>query len=79
MGLYDMPLNERLEDVFPQQMLKYCVSRGHVCLTSNTQVTLPSIERFVKIQYVKRKRITELLFVCRKYRRYRDKDYLKWL
>ena len=23
-GFCDMPLNERLEDVFPQQMLKYC-------------------------------------------------------
>ena len=76
-GFCDMPLNERLEDVFPQQMLKYCVSRGHVLLTS-TQLLCLYIE-VCKNPICKEERITELLSCVGKYERYREiKDYLKW-
>ena len=69
-------LNERLEDVFPQQMLKYCVSRGHVLLTS-TQLLCLYIE-VCKNPICKEERITELLSCVGKYERYREiKDYLK--
>lgn len=75
-GFCDMPLNERLEDVFPQQMLKYCVSRGHVLLTS-TQLLCLYIE-VCKNPIFKEERITELLSCVGKYERYREtKDYLK--
>ncbi len=75
-GFCDMPLNERLEDVFPQQMLKYCVSRGHVLLTS-TQLLCLYIE-VCKNPICKEERITELLSCVGKYERYREtKDYLK--
>lgn len=75
-GFCDTPLNERLEDVFPQQMLKYCVARGHVLLTS-TQLLCLYIE-VCKNPTCKEARITELLSCIGKYERYREtKDYLK--
>lgn len=75
-GFCDMPLDERLADVFPQQMLKYCVSRGHVLLTS-TQLLCLYIE-VCKNPICKEERITELLSCVGKYERYREtKDYLK--
>lgn len=75
-GFCDTPLNERLEDVFPQQMLKYCVARGHVLLTS-TQMLCLYIE-VCKNPTCKEERITELLSCVGKYERYREtKDYLK--
>lgn len=75
-GFCDTPLNERLEDVFPQQMLKYCVARGHVLLTS-TQLLCLYIE-VCKNPTCKEERITELLSCVGKYERYREtKDYLK--
>ena len=75
-GFCDTPLNERLEDVFPQQMLKYCVARGHVLLTS-TQLLCLYIE-VCKNPTCKEERITELLSCIGKYERYREtKDYLK--
>lgn len=74
-GFCDMPLNERLEDVFPQQMLKYCVARGHVLLTS-TQLLCLYIE-VCKNPACKEERITELLSCVGNYERYREtKDYL---
>ena len=75
-GYCDTPLNERLEEVFPQQMLKYCVARGHVLLTS-TQLLCLYIE-ICKNPVCKEERITELLSCVGKYERYREtKDYLK--
>ena len=75
-GFCDTPLNERLEDVFPQQMLKYCVARGHVLLTS-TQLLCLYIE-LCNNPACKEERITELLSCVGKYERYREtKDYLK--
>lgn len=75
-GFCDTQLNERLEDVFPQQMLKYCVARGHVLLTS-TQLLCLYIE-VSKNPTCKEERIAELLSCVGKYERYREiKDYLK--
>ena len=75
-GFCDTPLNERLEDVFPKQMLKYCVARGHVLLTS-TQLLCLYIE-VCKNPACKDERITELLSCVGKYERYREtKEYLK--
>lgn len=75
-GFCDIPLNERLEDVFPQQMLKYSVARGHVLLTS-TQLLCLYIE-VCNNPTCKEERIAELLSCVGKYERYRDtKDYLK--
>ena len=75
-GFCDTPLSERLEEVFPQQMLKYCIARGHVLLTS-TQLLCLYIE-ICKNPVCKEERITELLSCVGKYERYREtKDYLK--
>lgn len=75
-GFCDTPLNERLEDVFPQQMLKYCVARGHVLLTS-IQLLCLYIE-VCKNPTCKEERIVELLSCIGKYERYREtKDFLK--
>lgn len=75
-GYCDIPLNDRSEEVFPQQMLKYCVTRGHVLLTS-TQLLGLYIE-ICKNPACKEERITELLSCVGKYERYREtKDYLK--
>lgn len=57
-------------------MLKYCVSRGHVLLTS-TQLLCLYIE-VCKNPICKEERITELLSCVGKYERYREtKAYLK--
>ena len=59
-----------------RSMIKYCVSRGHVLLTS-TQLLCLYIE-VCKNPICKEERITELLSCVGKYERYREiKDYLK--
>lgn len=75
-GFCDTPLNERTEDVFPQQMLKYCVARGHALITT-TQLLCLYIE-VCENPACKEERIEELLSCVGKYERYREtKDYLK--
>lgn len=75
-GYCDTPLSERIEEVFPEQMLKYCVARGHALLTS-TQLLCLYIEICTN-PACKDERITELLSCVGRYERYREtKDYLK--
>ena len=74
-GFCNTPLNERVEEVFPQQMLKYCVARGHVLLTS-TQLLCLYIE-VNKNPKCREERIEELLSCVGKYERYREtEEYL---
>lgn len=75
-GYCDTPLSERIEEVFPEQMLKYSVARGHALLTS-TQLLCLYIETCTD-PLCKDDRITELLSCIGRYERYREtKDYLK--
>ena len=39
-GFCDTPLLERIEDVFPNQMLKYCEARNHVLVTTTQLLCL---------------------------------------
>ena len=75
-GYCDTPLAERVEDVFPNQMLKYCEARGHVLVTT-TQLLCLYVE-IKKNPNCTEERITELLSCVGKYQRYLDYDnYIK--
>ncbi len=75
-GYCDTPLAERVEDVFPNQMLKYCEARGHALITT-TQLLCLYIE-IKKNPTCAKERITELLSCVGKYQRYLDYDnYIK--
>lgn len=69
-GYCDTPLFERKEDVFPDQMLKYSISRGHVLITT-TQLLCMYIE-IEKDPSCAQERINELLSCVGKYPRYLD-------
>lgn len=75
-GYCDTPLTERTEDVFPNQMLKYCEARGHILITTTQLLCL-----YVDIKNnpdCAQERITELLSCVGKYQRYLDfGNYLK--
>lgn len=75
-GYCDTPLTERIEEVFPNQMLKYCVARGHVLITTTQLLCL-----YIDISNnpsCAEKRITELLSCVGKYQQYLNYDnYLK--
>ena len=69
-GYCDTPLDERTEEVFPDQMLKYCNARNHALVTT-TQLLCLYIE--VKNNPAcEKERITELLSCSGKYPRYKD-------
>lgn len=69
-GFCDTPIEERTEDVFPNQMLKYSEARGHALITT-TQLLCLFIEtrRNPECKY---ERINELLSCVGKYKRYQD-------
>lgn len=75
-GYCETPLTERTEDVFPNQMLKYCEARGHVLITTTQLLCL-----YIDIKNhpdCAEKRIIELLSCVGKYQRYLDfENYLK--
>lgn len=75
-GYCDTPLVERTEDVFPNQMLKYCEARGHVLITTTQLLCL-----YIEIKQNPNcadARITELLSSVGKYNRYLDhENYFK--
>ena len=75
-GFCDTPLTERTEDVFPDQMLKYCQARSHALITT-TQLLCLYIE--IKTNPTcATERINELLSCVGKYQRYLDpENYLK--
>jgi len=66
----DMPLEQRTEDVFPNQMLSYSTSRNH-CLISTTQLLCLFIEVTQKPE-CKEGCINELLTTVGIYNRYKD-------
>lgn len=74
-GYCEIPLAERVEDVFPNQMLKYCEARGHALITTTQLLCL-----YIDIKNnpdCAVKRITELLSCVGKYQRYLDfENYL---
>lgn len=75
-GYCDTPLSERTEEVFPDQMLKYCKSREHALITTTQLLCL-----YIEIKNnpaCAKERITELLSCVGKYSRYLDyKKYLR--
>ena len=77
-GYCDTPVKERTEDVFPNQMLKYCEARGHALMTTTQLLCL-----YIEIKSnpsCANDRITELLSCVGKYNRYLDYDaFLKFL
>ena len=75
-GYCDTPLTERTEDVFPNQMLRYCEARGHVLITT-TQLLCMYID-IKNNPDCAEERIMELLTCVGKYQRYLDfENYLK--
>ena len=74
-GYCDIPLTERVEDVFPNQMLKYCEARGHALVTT-TQLLCLYIE-IKKNPACAEERIAELLSCVGKFQRY--DDYEKYI
>ena len=75
-GYCDTPLVERVDDTFPNQMLKYCEARGHALITT-TQLLCLYIE-IKKKPTCAEERIAELLSCVGKYQRYLDYDnYIK--
>ena len=74
-GYCDTPLYDRTEDVFPNQMLKYCQARGHALITT-TQLLCLYIE-IKRNPDCEEERISELLTCIGKYKRYLDyENYL---
>ena len=65
-----MPLDKRTEEVFPEQMLKYCKSREQALITT-TQLLCLFIE-IKKNPDCKEERIQELLSTIGRYSRYVD-------
>lgn len=71
-GFCDTPLTERKEEVFPDQMLKYCVARGHALITTTQLLCL-----YIEIKNdpsCAESRINELLTCVGRYTRYLDYD-----
>ena len=69
-GFCDVPVLDRAEEVFPHQMLKYCVARGHALVTTTQLLCL-----YIEIQQnpeCKTERISELLSCVGKYPRYQN-------
>lgn len=69
-GFCDTPLAERKAEIFPDQMLKYCVARGHVLITTTQLMCL-----YIEIKNdpsCAESRINELLSCIGKYSRYLD-------
>lgn len=69
-GFCETPVYNRTEEVFPNQMLKYCQSRGHALMTATQLLCL-----FIEIQQnpeCKQERLGELLSCVGKYQRYQD-------
>lgn len=74
-GFCDTSISDRLEDVFPHQMLKYCESRGHALITT-TQLLCLYIEAN-RDPACKEDRIRELLTCVGRYQRYQNiSDFL---
>jgi hypothetical protein len=75
-GYCDTPLSARTDEVFPDQMLKYCKSREHALITTTQLLCL-----YIEIKNnptCAKERITELLSCVGKYSRYLDyKKYLR--
>ncbi|MBQ7789132.1 MAG: hypothetical protein IJ398_05710 [Clostridia bacterium] len=75
-GFCDTPLAERTEDVFPNQMLKFCMAREHALITTTQLLCL-----YIEIKNnpaCAEERIVELLNCVGKYPRYLDyENYLK--
>lgn len=75
-GYCDTPLSARTEEVFPDQMLKYCKSREHALITTTQLLCL-----YIEIKNnptCAKERIMELLSCVGKYSRYLDyKKYLR--
>lgn len=75
-GYCDTPLSERTEEVFPDQMLKYCKSREHALITTTQLLCL-----YIEIKNnpaCAKERIAEMLSCVGKYSRYLDyKKYLR--
>lgn len=75
-GFCDLPLAERTEEVFPDQMLKYCVARNHL-LISTTQLLCLYIEIMLN-PTCKEERLKELLETVGVYNHYTNVfDYIK--
>lgn len=75
-GFCDKPLSERHEEVFPEQMIKYCTAREHA-LISTTQLLCLYIE-IKQNPACAPERISELLSCVGRYQRYKDfENYLK--
>ena len=72
----DLPVFERIEDVFPNQMLKYCESRGHALISTTQLLCL-----FIDIKNnpdLADEKINELLNTVGVYNKYTDLNaYLK--
>lgn len=69
-GFCETPVYNRTEEVFPNQMLKYCQSRGHALMTATQLLCL-----FIEIQQnpeCKQERLGALLSCVGKYQRYQD-------
>lgn len=74
-GYCDTPLTERTEEVFPEQMLKFCESREHALVTT-TQLLCMYIE-IKQNPSCTTERIRELLSCVGRYQRYQNyEDYL---
>ena len=69
-GYNTLPLDQRTEEVFPDQMLKYSTSREQALITTTQLLCL-----FIEIQgypECKEERIQELLSTIGRYNRYTD-------
>lgn len=69
-GYCDTPLSERTEEVFPDQMLKYCKARKHALITTSQLLCL-----YIEIKNnpsCAKERIEELLSCSGRYQRYLD-------
>ena len=69
-GFCNTPIDERTEDVFPNQMLKYCNSREHALITT-TQLLCLFIE-ITQNPECANERLSELLSCVGVYQRYKD-------
>lgn len=76
-GYCDIPLKERKEEVFPNQMLRYCESRGHALITTSQLLCL-----YIDIKnnpMCAGERISELLTCVGKYQRYQNLECYMYL
>ena len=75
-GFCDTPLDKRNEDVFPDQMQKYCIARGHALIT-----TIQLLCLYLEVKenpILADERINELLDTIGKYERYSNVfDFIK--